>query len=261
MHQDLTTATLDKYLEILLSKDNFFYRKEGESSSISTPLWSHCLEFEFQIRKEAIRLCRDEDWPPRQELATWKREITVSRREVTNLRRTIQSAPAQQPRLSLKGNNRGSNGKCAGKTLAIQDTPKGKGKGRKAKKAAAKGRGKTSSRSDLLINRQDGLENIHVTHIDAPPFCFKFNRGTAITPVLTATVKTLRTGLGCARSLDERQCRLIIDVGWAIRPSSDLFLRLALFCSFQRNTFQERTSSKLGATQRERESRTWQPAM
>ena len=39
------------------------------------------------------------------ELVAWKRENAESRKEVANLRSTSQSAPEQQQRPSLKGNN------------------------------------------------------------------------------------------------------------------------------------------------------------
>ena len=63
MYQDFTTAIFDKHLETLLSKENFFLtEKRSTARPFVLRYGHHCLEYEFHIRQEAIRLCRDEDW-------------------------------------------------------------------------------------------------------------------------------------------------------------------------------------------------------
>ena len=61
MYEDLTSSTFDKHLEVNLSKDNILY-KVFDGNVTPAFLWALCLEYEHHIRKEAIRLCREEDW-------------------------------------------------------------------------------------------------------------------------------------------------------------------------------------------------------
>ena len=45
-------------MKLLLSRKNFNYRKEVDGQLLSQPCWSHCLSCEYEIRKDAYKLCR-----------------------------------------------------------------------------------------------------------------------------------------------------------------------------------------------------------
>ena len=47
-----------------LDRDNFNFYKEVEGQPLSAPRWSFCLSYELEIRKEAIRLCKEESYGP-----------------------------------------------------------------------------------------------------------------------------------------------------------------------------------------------------
>ena len=61
MYADLDEKTWNNFLEELLNRENFNFRREIEGSGeMVGPDWNHCLEYEFQLRKEALRLIRDQ---------------------------------------------------------------------------------------------------------------------------------------------------------------------------------------------------------
>ena len=58
LYKDLTRSTFEDHLKLLLSRKNFNNRKEVDGQLLSQPCWSHCLSYEYEIRKEAYKLCR-----------------------------------------------------------------------------------------------------------------------------------------------------------------------------------------------------------
>ena len=44
----------------LLNEDNFGLQRDIQGEVWATPAWTHCLEYEYQLRKEALRLCLEE---------------------------------------------------------------------------------------------------------------------------------------------------------------------------------------------------------
>ena len=66
---DLGKDTWTDLLEELLNKDNFFFEKEIEGGgTLVGPDWNSCLEYEFQIRKQACILVREEGFGIQQAL-------------------------------------------------------------------------------------------------------------------------------------------------------------------------------------------------
>ena len=51
---DLTKDTFNDFLEELLSTDNFL--------TWAAPIWSHCMEYEFQLRRDVMKLCREKGY-------------------------------------------------------------------------------------------------------------------------------------------------------------------------------------------------------
>ena len=50
LYGDLTLATFRSFLDELLSEDNSAMNKEINGVIHTAPLWSHCLQYEFQLR-------------------------------------------------------------------------------------------------------------------------------------------------------------------------------------------------------------------
>ena len=62
IHQDLDRCTFNDFLDTLLDRDNFNFLKEVEGRALISPSWSFCLSYEFEIRKEAFRLCKKQQY-------------------------------------------------------------------------------------------------------------------------------------------------------------------------------------------------------
>ena len=60
--QDLDRCTFSDFLDTHLDKDNFNFYKEVDGRPLITPCWTICLSYEFELRKEAIRLCKEQSY-------------------------------------------------------------------------------------------------------------------------------------------------------------------------------------------------------
>ena len=60
---DLTKDTWAELLEELLSTRNFRLERTVNGTKIVAPNWNNCLEYEYQIRKEAVRFIRTRGYP------------------------------------------------------------------------------------------------------------------------------------------------------------------------------------------------------
>ena len=60
--QDLDRSTFPDFLDTLLDKDNFHFYKEVDGRPMISSCWSFYLSYEFESRKEAIRLCKEESY-------------------------------------------------------------------------------------------------------------------------------------------------------------------------------------------------------
>ena len=69
IYSDLKESTFTKLVDELLSEKNFLPEREIAGCKMVVPEWAHCLEYEFQTRKEALRLVREEG--PSIEKALW----------------------------------------------------------------------------------------------------------------------------------------------------------------------------------------------
>ena len=59
IYRDLDRLTFIDFLEKLHDKKNFNLHKEVNGTLLLVPKWTDCLSYEFEIRKEAFRLCRE----------------------------------------------------------------------------------------------------------------------------------------------------------------------------------------------------------
>ena len=173
MYADFSDNTWPKFLKELLNEDNFGFQRDIQGEIWATPAWTHCLEYEFQLRKEALRLCFEEGYgiqealwsalaDPQHRMKHWIQLLAVAnskssssvsdRPELTSLRRRIadleRSLYHPQPQRAIKGSSKGQRNKR--RALAFQDEAagaKGRGKGKapkgkRNKGAADKGKGR-----------------------------------------------------------------------------------------------------------------------
>ena len=62
IYADFDRNTFIDFLETLLDKDNFYFYKEVDGRPMISPSWTYCLSYEFELRKEAIRLCKEQSF-------------------------------------------------------------------------------------------------------------------------------------------------------------------------------------------------------
>ena len=62
LYADLSKDTFNDFLEELLSTDNFLMKRQIEGETWAAPIWAHCMEYEFQLRREAMKLCREQGY-------------------------------------------------------------------------------------------------------------------------------------------------------------------------------------------------------
>ena len=75
LYADLKETTFTKFLDESLSEKNFLLEREIAGTRMIVPNWTHCQEHEFQIRKEALKLKREEGQP--MERALWAATLTT----------------------------------------------------------------------------------------------------------------------------------------------------------------------------------------
>ena len=199
MYADFTENTWQKFLKELLNEDNFGLQREIQGEVWATPAWTHCLEYEYQLRKEALRLCFEDGYSiqealwsayadPQLRMKHWiqllavanskssssnadQQKIATLERRTAELERKIRSGPP--PQRAIKGTSKGKRNK--GAPLAIQDispAQKGgykskaiKGKGNKGKADKSKGnKGKGTGQGslfDILMASPGALQKLH----------------------------------------------------------------------------------------------------
>ena len=62
IYADFDRNTFVDFLETLLDKGNFNFYKEVDGRPMISPSWSYCLSYELELRKEAIRLCKEQSF-------------------------------------------------------------------------------------------------------------------------------------------------------------------------------------------------------
>ena len=62
LYADLSKDTFNDFLEELLSTDNFLMKKANRRRDLGCPIWAHCMEYEFQLRRDATKLCREQGY-------------------------------------------------------------------------------------------------------------------------------------------------------------------------------------------------------
>ena len=128
IYADFDRNTFIDFLETLLDKDNFTFYKEVDGRPMISPSWSYCLSYEFELRKEAIRLCKEQSFGIQSALWTtlrntehrmkhWLQLVAIpnapsssSSQELQSLKKRIsdlQKARSRSPRRSNQKQNYG----------------------------------------------------------------------------------------------------------------------------------------------------------
>ena len=59
LYSDVDSSTFPRILKELLGKNNFALKKELEGQPLVAPPWPHCLSYEYELRREAYKRCRE----------------------------------------------------------------------------------------------------------------------------------------------------------------------------------------------------------
>ena len=62
LYADLSKDTFNDFFEELLSTNNFLMKRQIEGETWAAPIWVHCMEYESQLRREAMKLCREQGY-------------------------------------------------------------------------------------------------------------------------------------------------------------------------------------------------------
>ena len=60
LYSDVDLSTFPRILKELLGKKNFALKKELEGKPLVAPPWGHCLSYEYELRREAYKRCREQ---------------------------------------------------------------------------------------------------------------------------------------------------------------------------------------------------------
>ena len=83
---DLTKDTFNDFLEELLSTDNFLMKRQIEGETWAAPVSTHCMEYEFQLRRDAMKLPREQgDSTQAAPWATYRNQVHRMKHWVTLL--------------------------------------------------------------------------------------------------------------------------------------------------------------------------------
>ena len=166
IYQDLDRCTFIDFLDTLLDKDSFNFYKQVEGRPLISPSWSFCLSYEFELRKEAIRLCKEQSfgiqaalWAalrdkehrmkhwlqlvaiPNSSASSDKQELQVLKKRITDLEKARSRSPRrashskQSTQLALPGPSAPAKGVKGGK--GSKKGKKGKGKGKSSSSFSA----------------------------------------------------------------------------------------------------------------------------
>ena len=129
LYEEFNDRTWSDLLDELLSEDMFQLEQEVAGEKMITPRWEHCLEYEYQLRKEAIKRATEDNLPLIQclwavyedqahKMKYWISLLTIAnaslgdssvkelRRENAELKKALSNARSRSPRGKGRGKNR-----------------------------------------------------------------------------------------------------------------------------------------------------------
>ena len=137
LYRDLDERTWPLLLEELLNRKNFAFQRQLENSEVMVgPDWNHCLEYEYQIRKEALRRTEEDGmaigaalWAtyncPQHRMEHWITFLTVANARSEKERQTKNTALENKVSSLEKqlANLRNNRSRSPRKQLAITNKP------------------------------------------------------------------------------------------------------------------------------------------
>ena len=210
IYADFDRNTFIDFLETLLDKDNFNFYKEVDGRPMISPSWTYCLSYEFELRKEAIRLCKEQSFGIQSALWTtlrnmehrmkhWLQLVAIpnapsssSSQELQSLKKRISDLEKARSRSPRRNNQKQLAAASGPQMLALPapsaPTQKGGkggdrrlnkrrgGAGRVSGKGQAKGEGQGTKDFDFLMKllhefRANFHEKFHKNEI-----CYKFQK-------------------------------------------------------------------------------------
>ena len=166
LYRDLDERTWPLLLEELLNRKNFAFQRQLENSEVMVgPDWNHCLEYEYQIRKEALRRTEEDGmaigaalWAtyncPQHRMEHWITFLTVANARSEKERQTKNTALENKVSSLEKqlANLRNNRSRSPRKQLAITNKPRSENStpGSKGRGGKGRGRGKGSGKGKSL---------------------------------------------------------------------------------------------------------------
>ena len=188
-HADFTEHTWTKFLtKKLLNEDNFGLQRDIQGEVWATLVWTHCLEYEHQLRKEALRLCFEERysiqealWTAYSDLPTRNKTLDAATRGGKQQKRQQQRGPTEYGSLGEEG-GREEDQILSTSTSSNQERKQGHEDHQKAASKSNVGKGNkgtgkadyvigTGSQSDDFMSTVGATEKLHKKNWTPPGFC------------------------------------------------------------------------------------------
>ena len=235
IYADFDRNTFIDFLETLLDKDNFNFYKEVDGRPMISPSWTYCLSYEFELRKEAIRLCKEQSLGIQSALWTtlrntehrmkhWLQLVAIpnapsssSSQELQSLKKRISDLEKARSRSPRRSNQKQITAPGGSQMLALP-APSAPARGQKGGKDrkrggtgrfAAKGSGKAQSPKDFdylmklpLEFRANFHEKFHKNEI-----CYGFQKKTC--KRIDGTCKFSHICVGCGGSKPYNDCKCL----------------------------------------------------
>ena len=211
---DFTETTFPKILDELLSEKNFLLDRNIAGTRMIVPKWDHCLEYEYQVRRQEhwVQLLTiansnsDLAHTPSASTAVHNTEVAQLRREVDHLRQVVRSRSprggrGQGTQLTLSNKPVSESGQHGKKRFTAAKSPKetkvqARTGGKKGQDAARSGaaRSSTGKTFDEILKDSTARACMTANHQNGK-VCWHLQRGTC-----TRDCKRLHECAGCGKA-------------------------------------------------------------
>ena len=139
IYADFDRNTFIDFLECFVDKDNFNFYKEVDGRPMISPSWTYCLSYELELRKEAIRLCKEH------RMKHWLQLVAIpnapsssSSQELQSLKKRIADLEKARSRSPRRSNQKQLTASSGPQMLALP-APSGSTQGQKGGKNRKRG--------------------------------------------------------------------------------------------------------------------------